>query len=185
MAKKKGNNKRQINGNYKSQLDRAKEAYKKSNGLKVARGFNKSKEYKRIERNRKQTIRRFEKRIVQDFTNDPQPQNPVVKDFLVLDQSESFYNVLSYGGKADKFAMVQFRSEKNVHDKKFKAVLDFRKLGLGHSTHYDQFSFDSKMKWIYKRLLKMQDKNIIGSMATVTTSIGTVDGMETLLVQLD
>lgn len=58
------NSTRQINRRYNDQVKEAKELYKASRGLKIARGFGKTKDSKRIEYNRRRALRRFDKRKV-------------------------------------------------------------------------------------------------------------------------
>lgn len=143
------------------QLKKAKEIFKKENGLKIARGFKDSKEYKRINRNFRKSLSRYTKKRVGD--------DSVFHSIKVIESGAVFYAVLSYGSRAHKIAMDQFNLVKSVK-KNFKAILDFDFFGLGYSTHLEQFSFDKKMQWLYKRLITIQENE--GKYPIVSAVIG-------------
>lgn len=137
---------------YREQEKAAKEQFKKETGKKIATGFKKTKDFKRIRRNKRAALKRYYNRRV----------NKAIKtsgfsNIRVIHGYDFYYNVLSYGGAVDKVAAANFNLFKMAKIK-FEAVLDFTLYQLGRTTHLDNFGFDMKMRWLYSRLEEIQER---------------------------
>lgn len=159
-------NLRDIKKRYKTQLDQAKENYKQEKGLKIARGFNSSPAAKKIARNERQAIYRRDRKIKLDrvktvvtqpkIKNDNSRRKVKVQSFedgftntKVWEEGAPFYNVLSYGSKADNAAVHFFKKGKGRMGKDFFAVIDKRDMGGDLRTYTSLAQYQIAIQELY------------------------------------
>lgn len=167
---------RQIEQKYNLLLDKAKEDYKSSRGLKNARGFNKSDEFKKIAASKNRATKRKLKQIGSSVssdlfsTYDKSNQKPdsdkrseatkqaglKKSPVFWLSDHEIFYLALSYG-VGGKVKTLQAEKEQLERQGKEVTVVTFFPDGSSVSTS-NEAQFLLNIEKLYTELIELQEK---------------------------
>jgi hypothetical protein len=172
-----------INAAYKGRITAAKEAYKNKNGLKVARGFSKSPESRKIQSLKNRALRRGErKKEAQDLAKQLKVNNrgrranwkkatpPAGTTIMPVNagKPQPFYTELSYGSGTDKEVVSQWENA---------LASGYLVTGIINNTFtrtttysYDLYTFKQRLKALYKFLKEQQEEMNTPAKVTKTST---------------
>lgn len=148
--------KQELQARYNEQYEQAKEAYKQEKGLKIARGFDKTPQARRINRNKRRAIRRYEDQrietVVEKKVFSVQPED--VTKFNIITDEEFYFNVLySAPEEGDSLIINMFELAKSG-GAPVRAIIQDED-GTTH-TYKSQYEFDKAVNQLYTDLMKRQ-----------------------------
>lgn len=140
-----------LRSKYNTQLKEAKNEFKQKRGLKIARGFKDSPEYKRITKNKKRALKRYDlkspnknKKLAQSYDSGR------FSDITEVVSAVSYHVALSYGSRLDRAAMNAFKLAK-LGDKETEVLfIDNVGLGIGRVRASTEFQFSQIMQEAYQ-----------------------------------
>lgn len=150
----------QIKGRYNKQIDALKEQYKQENNLKIARGFPPkgsffAKEVKRIKRNERKALYRYEKK-----KQAQRAKNPISVKVLTP-KPQPYHVALDYGGKVSAKRTVRdafSKAKQNTKGKAARLIIDNQFDGSGSSIYTDEVQALLALKDLYQRSVKYQEE---------------------------
>lgn len=150
--------KSEIQRRYREQEQAAKEAYKKEKGLKIARGFNETKAAKRIARNERRALNRYQdKKVVETVERQVfRFENPsqISKFDVIVDEEFFFTELYAPPGQGDSFIINQFKLAETGTAKPVRAIIQDEDGST--SVYRSMFEFDRAISELYKDLSKRQ-----------------------------
>lgn len=183
MRKKTLRTRKQIDRYYAEQRRMAKELYKIDNDGSV-KGFFKSDLNKKVNRNKRQTLRRKERREFNKEIKEVKKEKDGFKNIIPIDdKGQPFFDVLSSGNQADKLAVDQFKLNSDIYGNNFFSVIDDTRTGGDVTTHSTLYSHEVAVRNLYRRTSRYQSKYNTGSSGPIiTTIIGDYNGQTALLI---
>lgn len=152
--------KQEIQARYREQVEQAKEAYKKRTGYKIAYKFSTSPEAKRINRNRRRAIRRYEDKRIEEKVekqvfkySDP---SDVKKFNVIVDQDFYFNTLYAAPGEGDSLIINMFEVAK-TGGQPVRAVIQDEDGSI--KTYKSQYEFDQAVNQLYTDLVKRQNED--------------------------
>lgn len=156
---------------YNQQLEQAKEAYKQRTGKKIARGFSKTPEAKRIERNKQQAIYRYEKakqakeaeKLGELLPPPGQTGTKQIQDKRLgnidvrVEADGMFWTVLGNDIGAGP-AVAAFRENEMASGKKVRGIIQNDVEGSGNQ-YFSDTTFQMGLGALYRRANELQEKN--------------------------
>lgn len=156
---------------YNQQLKQAKEAYKQRTGKKIARGFSKTPEAKRIEQNKQQAIYRYEKakqakeaeKLGELLPPPGQTGTKQIQDKRLgnidvrVEADGMFWTVLGNDIGAGP-AVAAFRENEMASGKKVRGIIQNDVEGSGNQ-YFSDTTFQMGLGALYRRANELQEKN--------------------------
>ena len=198
---------RAIEKRYDEQLDFLKQNYLKDTGLKIARGFKDTEEYKKNRRNKKQAVYRFvnkdrlaerrrqKKKDLEELTEKLEKVDKdkgrglkgIFQDDLENIEyhaiNEPFHTVLSYGNTADTAAVLFFKLNKRILGDKVFAVVDGTEVGHKKNSYTSLYFYQNAIRDLFQHCSSIQAKKRGSNYVYVSVMEGTTkDGRTVLLV---
>lgn len=150
--------KQELQRRYREQEAAAKEKYKAEKGLKIARGFKDTKAAKRIARNEKRALTRYEdKKVVETVSKQVfkfEDPSQISKFDVIVDEEFFFTELYAPPGQGDSFIINQFKLAETGTQKPVRAIIQDED---GSTTVYrTMFEFDKAVSQLYKDLSRRQ-----------------------------